>query len=127
MRIELLCCAAQLLLMPGLTEAERTDYVRTILNSGQTLLALLNDILDLSRVEAGKLELEKIELHLPNVARSVIKGMSVLARNKNLELKLVINPSVPEMVLGDPVRLRQVLINLINNYKRPMIKTIKNV
>jgi PAS domain S-box-containing protein len=79
------------------------------------LLSLLNDILDLSRVEAGKINLEKIEFHLHNVIKSVIKGMSVLASEKDLKLELEIDKKAPELICGDPVRLRQVLVNLINN------------
>ena len=79
------------------------------------LLSLLNDILDLSRVEAGKIELEQIELNITNIVKSVCKGLSVLARNKNLEILWEIDPNLPETLIGDPVRIRQVLVNLINN------------
>jgi PAS domain S-box-containing protein len=84
-------------------------------DAADNLLGLLNDILDLSRVEAGKITLEQIDFHLHHVAKSVIKGLSVLAHNRNLQLELHIDPNVPELLQGDPVRLRQVMINLINN------------
>lgn len=97
-----------------ITEEQRDNLI-VAKDAAANLLGLLNDILDLSRVEAGKIVLENIEFHLPNVIKSVVKGLSILARNKNLELVLNIHQQVPELLLGDPVRLRQVLINLINN------------
>ncbi len=94
---------------------EQKDNLVVAKEAADNLLGLLNDILDLSRVEAGKITLENIEFNLHNVIRSVCKGLSVIARNKNLELVVDILPKVPEEILGDPVRLRQILINLINN------------
>lgn len=94
---------------------EQKENLEVAKDASVNLLSLLNDILDLSRVEAGKIRLEDIEFHLHNVANSVTKGMSVLAKNKNLATVLNIHKDVPELVLGDPVRLRQVLVNLINN------------
>ncbi|HLF18285.1 MAG TPA: PAS domain S-box protein [Candidatus Omnitrophota bacterium] len=94
---------------------EPRENLKVAKEAAVNLLSLLNDILDLSRVEAGKLKLETIEFHLHNVARSVLKGMSVLANEKDLKLEVKIDPKVPELVCGDPVRLRQVLVNLINN------------
>jgi len=96
-------------------DKEQRDNLAVAKDASVNLLSLLNDILDLSRVEAGKIKLENIEFHLTNVANSVCKGMSVLARDKNLKINLNIHPNVPELVEGDPVRLRQVLVNLINN------------
>ncbi|MGE0267957.1 MAG: PAS domain S-box protein [Candidatus Omnitrophota bacterium] len=94
---------------------EQKENLEVAKDASVNLLSLLNDILDLSRVEAGKIRLEDIEFHLHNVANSVTKGMSVLAKNKNLDTVLNIHKDVPELILGDPVRLRQVLVNLINN------------
>ncbi|MBF0532789.1 MAG: PAS domain S-box protein [Candidatus Omnitrophica bacterium] len=94
---------------------EQKDNLVVAKEAADNLLGLINDILDLSRVEAGKLTLEQIEFHLPNVTRSVVKGMSVLAQKKHLELEAEVGKEVPELLLGDPVRLRQILINLINN------------
>lgn len=110
---------------------EQKDNLSVAKDAADNLLGLLNDILDLSRVEAGKITLENIEFDLPNVARSVIKGLSVLARNKGLELELEIEENVPALLEGDPVRLRQVLINLINNAlkftHKGIIKTVIKV
>ncbi len=94
---------------------EQKENLSVVKDAADNLLGLLNDILDLSRVEAGKISLEKIEFHLHNVARSVCKGLSVISRAKKLEIVLNFADDVPEMILGDPVRLRQVLVNLINN------------
>jgi len=94
---------------------EQKENLVVAKEAADNLLALLNDILDLSRVEAGKITLENIEFHLHNVAGSVVKGLSVMAKDKKLDLDLKISKSVPELVIGDPVRLRQILINLINN------------
>ncbi|MCC6759009.1 MAG: PAS domain S-box protein, partial [Candidatus Omnitrophica bacterium] len=94
---------------------EQRDNITTIKNAGDILLSLLNDILDLSRVEAGKIQLENIELSLANIIQSVCKGLDVLARNKKIELVHDVDPAIPATLIGDPVRIRQILVNLINN------------
>lgn len=94
---------------------EQRDNLQTIKDAADILLSLLNDILDLSRVEAGKIQLEEIELNLANIVKSVCKGLSVLAKNKNLEIIRDVDPRIPETLVGDPVRIRQILVNLINN------------
>lgn len=94
---------------------EQRDNLGVAKDAADNLLGLLNDILDLSRVEAGKISLENIEFHLPNVVHSVCKGLSVMARKKDLEIMVEIGEDVPVGIEGDPVRLRQILINLINN------------
>jgi len=109
---------------------EQMDNLTTVKNAADILLALLNDILDLSRVEAGKISLENIELNISNVVKSVCKGLSVLARNKNLELEWNIDRDVPENIMGDPIRIRQILVNLINNaikftFKGKIVTSIK--
>ncbi|HLD69182.1 MAG TPA: PAS domain S-box protein, partial [Candidatus Omnitrophota bacterium] len=94
---------------------EQKDNLEVAKDAADNLLSLLNDILDLSRVEAGKINLECIEFSLPNIVQSICKGLSVLARNKDLELTWQIDPRVPKFLQGDPIRVRQVLVNLINN------------
>ncbi|HPN88055.1 MAG TPA: PAS domain S-box protein [Candidatus Omnitrophota bacterium] len=94
---------------------EQKDNIVVAKEAAKNLLNLLNDILDLSRVEAGKIKLENIEFHLPNVIKNVCKGMAVLARDKKLEIVFFVDPQVPVLLKGDPLRLRQILINLINN------------
>jgi PAS domain S-box-containing protein len=95
--------------------AEQKDNLLTVKNAADILLSLLNDILDLSRVEAGKIQLEHIEINIERILRSVCKTMDILARNKGLSLQWVIDENVPDIVKGDPVRIRQILVNLINN------------
>ncbi len=96
-------------------DEEQRDNLNTAKDAADNLLSLLNDILDLSRVESGKINLENIDFSLANVIRSVHKGLLVLARKKNLDLLIDIGEGVPEMIQGDPVRLRQIIINLVNN------------
>ncbi|MCA9400661.1 MAG: PAS domain S-box protein, partial [Candidatus Omnitrophica bacterium] len=94
---------------------EQKENITVAKDAADNLLGLINDILDLSRVEAGKITLENIEFHIKNVINSVIKGLSVIAKTKQVALELTVQDKVPVMLMGDPVRLRQVLINLINN------------
>lgn len=94
---------------------EQRDNLNTIKNAGDILLSLLNDILDLSRVEAGKIQLENIELNIANIVQSVCKGLEVLSRHKKIELVREIDDNIPAVLIGDPVRIRQILVNLINN------------
>lgn len=106
---------AQVLLNPKLPEAEREDYARTILTSGQTLLSLLNDILDLSKIEAGKLHLEYSVFepeHLLNEAQALFSGS---ARNKNLRLEHVWQGPSRQRYRADVPHLRQMLFNLVGN------------
>jgi CheY-like chemotaxis protein len=99
---------------PTLTQGQRArlDMIRT---SGESLLAILNDILDLSKVEAGKLELESIEFDLEAIAQGAHAQFKAMAVEKGLEFKLVIDPAAKGAYLGDPTRVRQVLYNLISN------------
>ncbi len=88
---------------------------QTITRSAESLLQILNDILDFSKIEAGKLELEQVEFGLREIIEETIEILGVRARAKGLELGCVIESSVPATVRGDPMRLRQVLINLAGN------------
>jgi two-component system, sensor histidine kinase len=87
----------------------------TISRSAEGLLQIINDILDFSKIEAGKLEMEDIEFGLREIIEETIEILGVRARSKGLELKCVLESSVPAGVRGDPMRLRQVLINLAGN------------
>jgi TMAO reductase system sensor TorS len=87
----------------------------TISRSAEGLLQIINDILDFSKIEAGKLEMEDIEFGLREIIEETIEILGVRARAKGLELKCVLESSVPAGVRGDPMRLRQVLINLAGN------------
>jgi len=106
---------AQLLLMPNLDESERQNYVRTILSSGQTLLALLNDILDLSKIEAGKFQLESIQFDAISLLDETCTLFAGAAQGKRLELSCQWLGSNAQHYLSDTHRLRQMLSNLVGN------------
>ena len=91
------------------------DYVRKIQQSGQHLLGIINDILDVSKIEAGKLGIEEIEMSLDTVLDNVANLISDKATDKGLELIFDVAPDVPTEVIGDPLRLGQILINYANN------------
>ena len=95
--------------------ARQRRLAETITRSAVGLLEIINDILDFSKIEAGKLELEHIEFALREIIQETIEILVLRARAKGLELRCEIDPSVPAAVRGDPVRLRQVLINLAGN------------
>lgn len=103
-----------LLIDTSLDRAQR-DYAETIRSSADSLLTIINDILDFSKIEAGQLELESIEVDLRANVEDVGSMMAFQASTKNLELIVNIHPGIAERVLGDPLRLRQCLINLISN------------
>ncbi|AUB79886.1 hybrid sensor histidine kinase/response regulator [Candidatus Thiodictyon syntrophicum] len=106
---------AQLLLMPDAKEAQRRDYARTILHSGEALLNLLNDILDLSRVEAGKLELQESVFDPRQLLQEVALLFRQLVDAKGLTLDSVWSGPAGVRYWGDPLRLRQMLTNLVSN------------
>ena len=95
--------------------AEQREYVDTIRVSGDALLAIINDILDFSRIEAGRVHLEKVEFGPKFVIQEAAELYAETASNKGIELIVDIAPDVPELVIGDAGRLRQVAINLIAN------------
>jgi len=94
---------------------EQRRYLDTIINNGTALLELINAILDLARVEAGRLNLESVEFSPREVVERVLDTLAIRAHEKRLELIAQIAPGVPELLLGDPLRLRQILINLVGN------------
>ena len=94
---------------------EQRDYVKTIQNSGESLLYLINDILDYSKIEAGKLELETIDFDLRITMDEVTDLVAFKAFEKGLEYVAMVAPDVQSHIRGDPGRLRQILINLVNN------------
>ncbi len=97
-----------------LTEEQR-DFVRIFRTAGESLLAIINDILDLSKIEAGQTESENIDFHLPSLLDSVASILSVRATERNVNISIDIHPDIPSGLRGDPTRLRQILINLIGN------------
>ena len=105
---------AQLLLMADLADDERQEYARTILNSGQTLLSLLNDILDLSKVESGKIELEQVAFEPQQIISETVLLFGDLAKRKNLTVETQWE-GAPHRYLADANRIRQMLSNLVSN------------
>jgi len=91
------------------------DFVDTITDSGESLLAILNDILDVSKIEAGGMELEEVDFNLERQIRSIMALMSVRAQTKDLEIVSYVDPNIPVSLLGDPGRIRQILLNLMGN------------
>ena len=104
----------ELMLNTQLTD-DQYEYMNMIGISGDNLLNVINDILDFSKIEAGKLELENIEFSLQNSLDDTMKSLSIKAHKKGLELINHIMSDVPDKLIGDPVRLQQVIINLVGN------------
>lgn len=95
--------------------SEQREYVAQIHNSSSSLITIVNDILDFSRLEAGNLELEAVEFDLEQTVQDVCKMFATPAAEKNLELAYLIDANVSTTLLGDPARVRQILINLVDN------------
>jgi len=103
------------LLLDTELSAEQRECVEIIRNSGDLLLALVNDILDYSKIEAGKLDLENIDFDLRVAMDEVTDLVAITAHEKGLEYVAMVHPEVPSLLCGDPGRLRQILINLVGN------------
>jgi PAS domain S-box-containing protein len=94
---------------------EQRDYVQTIRTSGDALLSIINEILDFSKIESGRMELEKHPFELAQCVEEALDIFALHAAGKGIELAYVIEPDVPEWIVGDITRLRQILVNLVNN------------
>lgn len=105
---------AELLWETPLT-AEQKKYVEVFRSAGETLLQIINDILDLSKVEAGQITLEKVDFNLGLLLESICEVMAVRAHEKGIELACYLSPEVPVRLVGDPGRLRQIIMNLLGN------------
>ncbi|MBU0985867.1 MAG: PAS domain S-box protein [Proteobacteria bacterium] len=103
------------LLWETLLTAEQQEYVQLFRSAGENLLGIINDILDISKVEAGKIELETVDFDLREVMDKTCGILALRAHAKGLELTCHIMPDVPIHLKGDPIRLRQILVNLIGN------------
>jgi len=103
-----------LALETALTDEQR-EYISLVKSSADSLLSIINDILDFSKIESGKLHIEVIEFSLESTLRDTMKALAMRAHQKHLELMLHVAPDVPDRVLGDPGRLRQVIVNLVGN------------
>jgi two-component system sensor histidine kinase/response regulator len=96
-------------------DARQRDYVRKMHNAGTSLLGVINDILDFSKIEAGKMDIESIEFALDEVLGDLAAMMGQRVSDKRLEFVCAVNPDVPQRLMGDPGRLRQILTNLVSN------------
>ena len=103
------------LLLDTALDVEQRKYAETVRESGEALLGIVNDILDISKLEAGKFELENIDFDLVNTVESAIGVMSAKAREKDIDLGSFVAPDARGTYRGDPARLRQILLNLISN------------
>ncbi|MCK4822339.1 response regulator [bacterium] len=95
--------------------SDQQQYVQTFKTAGENLLNIINDILDISKVESGQIELEKIDFDLEELLEKTCEIMAIRAHEKKLDLTCYIEPQTPTQLNGDPVRLRQILLNLVGN------------
>ncbi len=94
---------------------EQRRYLDTVISNGNALLELINSILDLAKIESGRLSLEKVEFDVIELTEKVIDTLAVRAHGKGIELAMRFAPDLPNVLIGDPFRIRQVLVNLIGN------------
>ncbi|HEY3233426.1 MAG TPA: ATP-binding protein [Polyangiaceae bacterium] len=106
---------ADLLLDPHLSDSDRQSHVQTVRRNGQHLLTIINDILDLSKIEAGKMTVESIPCSAPQIVADVASLMRVPALEKGLNFKVEFASPIPKIIQTDPTRLRQILMNLTGN------------
>jgi two-component system sensor histidine kinase/response regulator len=103
------------LLLDTPLQSQQREFAETIRGSATTLLGIINDVLDFSKIEAGKLEVERVEMNVRDTVEDVGIQQAAEAAGRNIELIVNVDPGVPERVLGDPQRLRQILTNLVSN------------
>ncbi|MBR0566315.1 response regulator [Azoarcus sp. L1K30] len=103
------------LLLDSALAPEQREYLLTVKSSAESLLTIINDILDFSRIEAGRMTLETIDFSISAVVAETVRAMALRSHQKGVELYFVIEPDVPSVLRGDPVRLRQILTNLVGN------------
>ncbi len=106
---------AELGLLDKDLSALQAERFLDIKNSGQNLLEIINDILDISKIEAGKLDLEETEFSIREMLDTVFKIINVFAQNKDIDLIVEMTPNIPDILIGDQLRIRQILTNLLNN------------
>ena len=106
---------SEVVLQDSTLNPDTQKYVVTIFNAAKSLLGIINDILDVSKLESGKFSLENVAFHLPNALADAIRTVEHRASEKSLALKLEYNVALPLCFIGDPTRLRQVILNLVGN------------
>ena len=94
---------------------KQKDYINKAHQSAENLLGILNDILDFSKIEAGKLEIENIDFNLNEVIKNMLNLLQLKADEKGIHILTKVDSDVPRALIGDPLRLNQVLINLVGN------------
>ena len=102
-------------LMETALDDEQRRYLSTVISNGHALLALINGILDLAKVESGRISLEAVEFDLKDAVEKALETLAIRAHEKGLELMVRFAPGLPDLVLGDPLRLGQIIINLVGN------------
>lgn len=103
------------LLMQENPRPDQEEKLKTLHFSANTLLSLINDILDFNKIESGKVEFEEVSFNLSELIKSIQKTFNYKAIEKEIQLNFIVDPDIPTMLIGDPVRLSQILINLIGN------------
>ncbi len=106
---------AEILDKTELSKEEQKEYIKMIMNSAEALLTLLNDVLDFSKIDAGKMEMEKAPFDIKMLVKETVGAFSVVTGKKGLKLDSCIADNVHDLVIGDMVRVRQILINLLSN------------
>ncbi|EMY68087.1 histidine kinase A domain protein [Leptospira vanthielii serovar Holland str. Waz Holland = ATCC 700522] len=96
-------------------DAEQESLVKSIASAGKSLLIILNDILDFSKMEAGKMNIEKVKFDIRDTVTEIFDLLSVESNSKSIQLKLEIDPKVPQFIDSDPSRIRQIIFNLLGN------------
>ena len=104
-----------LLLDPHLNESEKLNYIQSVRRNGEHLLALINDVLDLSKINAGQIRVESIDCSLQHVLHEVASVMRVRAHDKGIGFELALDTPIPARIHSDPMRVRQILFNLVGN------------
>jgi len=103
------------LLMETPLNRSQMDYLKMIQDSGVALLTIINDVLDYSKIESGQFELDRVSVDLAETLGDAVKGLAFRAHSKGLELAFRVDPQFPRFVVADPLRLRQILLNLVGN------------
>jgi signal transduction histidine kinase len=95
--------------------SEQRDYLNTVKASADSMLSVINDILDFSKIEAGRLELDPVSFNIRDLVEETVRALALRAHEKGLEVTCDVLPEVPECVVGDITRIRQVMVNLLGN------------
>ncbi|MEO1715191.1 MAG: ATP-binding protein, partial [Bacteroidota bacterium] len=103
------------ILLQSTPRPDQLDHLKTIGFSAENLLVVINDILDFSKIEAGKLEIEHVNFNILEACQNIYRTLEAKAQDKNLHFRLDFDEDIPNFVVGDPTRLSQILINLLNN------------